>query len=81
MIILALECSTRLAGAAVLRDREVLASATWTDAPTERQQLFQAIPRLLAEASVTFPQIDVYAVGLGPGAFSGLRMALAAAQA
>lgn len=47
---------------------------------THSKNLFPALKDLLAQASMTIAEVDLLAVGLGPGSFTGLRVGLAAAQ-
>ncbi|MBL9127855.1 MAG: tRNA (adenosine(37)-N6)-threonylcarbamoyltransferase complex dimerization subunit type 1 TsaB [Verrucomicrobiales bacterium] len=78
MICLALECSTRRRSVAVARDDLVLARAvhdTGRDTP-----LFRMIADVLGSASVVPEQVGCVAVGLGPGSYTGIRIAIAAAQ-
>jgi tRNA threonylcarbamoyladenosine biosynthesis protein TsaB len=42
--------------------------------------LFGELEQLLAQASVTLPEIDCFAAGAGPGSFTGVRVALTAAK-
>lgn len=81
MILLAIEQATPLASLALLRDGSLLQQASWQDTRFHAPQLFDSLPRLLASASVSPADIDVFAVGLGPGSFAGLRAALSAARA
>ena len=81
MIVLAIEQSTPVAGLALFRDGQCLAEATWEDARFHNQHLFEQIPRLLDSNGTSLAEVDVFAVGLGPGSFAGLRVALAAARA
>lgn len=80
MIVLALELSTVRASIAIHNDEAPLATASWEEPQARHQRVFEETPRLLAEAGVDWPQIDLFAVGRGPGAFSGIRIGLMAAQ-
>ncbi len=79
MLILAMDQSTARGSLALLRDDRLLAETAWMDDRRHSQQLFDRLPRLLADAEVVFSQLDCLAVGLGPGSYTGLRIALAAA--
>lgn len=81
MILLAIEQSAPTAAAAVLDQGRVRAQRCWTDSRFHHQQLFDFVEAMLAEAGVRLPQVDAFAVGLGPGSYTGLRTALAAARA
>ena len=80
-IILALDQSTATSSAVVMDGQAVLAERTWTDSGGRNQQLFAILPGLLAEAGVDAAHIGGFAVGLGPGAFAGIRMSLSALRA
>lgn len=80
-ITLGLELSSRQGSAALLRDGELLAEQTWIGESIRHGALFQALESLLNKTGVSYGDISLYAVGRGPGSFSGMRMALAAAQA
>jgi tRNA threonylcarbamoyladenosine biosynthesis protein TsaB len=79
MNILALETSTICCSAAVLRDGSVLAEAEWESTTSDHQHLFRILPNLSATAAVTLADIDCFAADSGPGRFTGLRAAMAAA--
>ncbi len=81
MLILALEQSTPAAGIMLLRDGEVIASHEWHEARKRDQHLFAALPTILETGGVKIEELDRVAVGLGPGSFSGVRIAIAAACA
>jgi len=79
-ITLALEHSTSTSSVALLRGTRLLAGRSWQESRVRNQQVFSILPELLREASVDADGIDLFAVGLGPGAFSGVRIALSAAR-
>lgn len=78
MNILAIDQSTPHASIALVSEHELVASDTWTESRSRGQQLFERLPALLAGCGVGFTDVDLFAVGLGPGIFSGLRISLAA---
>lgn len=81
MLILALEQSTPAAGIVLLRDGGVVAEHHWHEARKRDQHLFGALPTILEAGGVEVEALDRIAVGLGPGSFSGVRIAIAAASA
>jgi tRNA threonylcarbamoyladenosine biosynthesis protein TsaB len=79
MTILALEFSSARRSVALARAGVVLAeAAVQTDA--RGADAFGLIEKSLAEAKISRREIDVIAVGLGPGSYTGIRTAIAVAQ-
>lgn len=81
MITLALEMSSARNDIAILRGATIVARRAWNAREFHHTRLFDLLPELFAEADVTAAHIELFAVGRGPGSFSGLRIALTAAQA
>jgi tRNA threonylcarbamoyladenosine biosynthesis protein TsaB len=77
--ILAVETSTELASAALLRGQEVIARQS-SGVQTHSQTLLPMVQELLAEAGLGFAQCDAIAFGAGPGSFTGVRTACGIAQ-
>lgn len=80
MIIFAVELSTVRASVAICEGSRVRAETSWLEPQARHQRLFEETPDLLARAGLDWPRIDLFAVGRGPGAFSGIRIGLMAAQ-
>ena len=80
MTLLALDTSTEWASVALYDGRDVLAEETWHAQRRHADELFPTIERLLARTRITLASIDKVAVATGPGSFTGLRVAIAAAQ-
>jgi tRNA threonylcarbamoyladenosine biosynthesis protein TsaB len=79
MITLAIDTSTPRGAVALLRDDKPLAEATF-DRSQPGHNLFDTAGRLLAGSQLNVDDLGLLAVGLGPGSFTGIRVALAAAK-
>lgn len=80
VLILALDTTTRAGSAAVLDGTRVLAVLPGHADRTHGERLPGELSDVLATAGVTLQAIDLLAVARGPGAFTGLRIGLAAMQ-
>ncbi|MDP2052217.1 MAG: tRNA (adenosine(37)-N6)-threonylcarbamoyltransferase complex dimerization subunit type 1 TsaB [Acidobacteriota bacterium] len=80
MFILALDTSTRGGSVAVTRDAELLALVPGDAARSHSERLPGEIEAALDQAGLRRGDIDLLAVATGPGAFTGLRIGLAAMQ-
>ena len=79
MKLLALDTATEACSAAVWVDGAVLERYEW--APRRHATLIlPMIESVLAESGLTVMQLDAIAVGRGPGAFTGVRIAVGIAQ-
>jgi tRNA threonylcarbamoyladenosine biosynthesis protein TsaB len=81
MTVLGIDLSSRQGSVALLKDGAVLAEKTWIGEQVRHNILFQTLETLLQETHTSYGDISLYAVGRGPGSFSGMRMAFAVAQA
>jgi tRNA threonylcarbamoyladenosine biosynthesis protein TsaB len=78
MTILALEFSSSQRSVAVARDGRVLAETSETGGRETRA--FGMIEKVLVDAKIGRGEIECLAVGLGPGSYTGIRVALSIAQ-
>lgn len=78
-IILAIETSTELASAALLRDGRVISRES-AGVQTHSQTILPMVQSLLAEAGIGLAQCDALAFGVGPGSFTGVRTACGIVQ-
>ena len=82
VVILALETATTACSAALCAaDGSVVAERVSLDGPAHSQRLLPFVHEVLAEAGAGWDDVDTVAVGLGPGAFTGLRIGIATARA
>jgi tRNA threonylcarbamoyladenosine biosynthesis protein TsaB len=81
VLILSIDTSSRGGSVAVLRDEAVLGVvSTWGD-EAYSSRIFRQWEFLLGELKLKLEEFDVFAVGTGPGSFTGLRVGLASAKA
>jgi tRNA threonylcarbamoyladenosine biosynthesis protein TsaB len=80
VIILALDTTTRGGSVAVAEDDRMLAVVAGDESRTHGERLPGELARALVQAGVARERVDLLAVATGPGAFTGLRIGLAAMQ-
>ena len=74
--VLAIDSSTSQTSVAVVKDGQVLFTQSHNDPLAHGEHL----PKLVAQALQDVPKIDLVAVGMGPGPFTGLRVGIVFAQ-
>lgn len=79
MKLLALDTCTEACSAAVYADGNIYAEAALTPR-AHAQLLLPMVEKALAAAGLSLPQLDAIVVGRGPGAFTGIRIGMGAAQ-
>jgi len=80
MIVLAIETATREGSVALARDGRVLAEARGDASQPHAARLPGDALALLDGHALAVGDVDVFAVCLGPGGFTGLRVGIASAQ-
>lgn len=80
LIILSLDTTTRGGSVAVTDDERVLAVVRGDESRTHGERMPGEMARALDAAGLAREQVDLLAVATGPGAFTGLRIGLAAMQ-
>ena len=76
MKILAIDTSTRVGSIAVVEGPLLKAQQILNIRATHNQRLLPGIERILADAGWSLDDLDGFAVSLGPGSFTGLRIGL-----
>ena len=80
-IILAVETSSRIGSVALATDEGLLGETTFSASLRHSAEIFPAIAELLARFGHTPSDITHVCISIGPGSFTGLRIAVAAAKA
>lgn len=79
-LILSIETATRAGSVAVSRGRALLSSRTGDATRSHSTDLLESIREALAEAGYSLRDVELFAVALGPGSFTGLRIGVATAK-
>lgn len=78
MIVLGLDTSTRVGGAAVVGPEGLLGEYTLNVEATHAERLLPAVNQLLKDTGLS--RVEGVAVALGPGSYTGLRIGVTAAK-
>lgn len=80
-LVLALDTSSKATSLAIARGAEVLKSISIAVDEKRSDRLWSEVQSLLAGLDLTIADVDAFAVCVGPGGFTGLRIGMAAAKA
>ncbi|MBE7026870.1 MAG: tRNA (adenosine(37)-N6)-threonylcarbamoyltransferase complex dimerization subunit type 1 TsaB [Ruminococcaceae bacterium] len=80
MKILALDASSGVASAALVCDDILVGEYTINHKKTHSQTLMPMISSLLEDCESKLSEIDAFAISVGPGSFTGLRIGIATAK-
>lgn len=77
MLVLGVDSSSNAATAAVVRDGELLCEYTQNQKKTHSVKMLPMVEAMLADLDLSVADIDVFACGIGPGSFTGVRIGAA----
>jgi len=80
MFILGIETSTKTGSVAVLSEDAVVAQYSLNIEVTHSERLMSTVDRVLKDIGIAIADMDGFAVAIGPGSFTGLRIGLAAVK-
>lgn len=80
MIILALDSSGPSAGVALMRDEIMIYESTVTNKLTHSVNLMPMVEEALIRSNLNLSEVGVFAAVVGPGSFTGVRIAVSAVQ-
>lgn len=80
MTILAFDASTLACSACIMQDGKILSARYLNTGLTHSQTLLPMIEGVLTDAKTTIDQLDRIAVTVGPGSFTGIKIAVATAK-
>ncbi len=81
MLVLAIDTSTKACAVGLCRDGKILAEYKINMGMTHSEGLMPQLEQLLERTGTKKGDIDLIAVSMGPGSFTGLRIGLATAEA
>ncbi len=81
MKILAITTSSNVCSVALLDDLKVIIENHITDTKTHSQKLMPLIDTILKSQNITINDIDLFACSIGPGSFTGVRIAVSTVKA
>jgi tRNA threonylcarbamoyladenosine biosynthesis protein TsaB len=80
-LILSIETATLAGSISISSGQEILQSSTRPSKESHSNTLLADIDALLGAAKIELNQIDLFAVAVGPGSFTGLRIGIATTKA
>jgi len=79
-LVLGFDTSAAHCAAALLRGQSVLAQRFEEGSRGQAERLMPILEEILAQAEVSWADLDAIGVGIGPGNFTGIRIAVSAAR-
>jgi tRNA threonylcarbamoyladenosine biosynthesis protein TsaB len=76
-LVLSVETATLAGSIALSRGEEILAAYSGDSGVSHSNTLLNDIDKLLGESQTDLSEIDLFAVAIGPGSFTGLRIGIA----
>jgi len=80
MLVLALESTAKSASAALCRDGELISQYYQSSGLTHSRTLLPMVRDMLRNNEVSLDEVDLIAVAMGPGSFTGVRIGISAAK-
>ena len=80
MLVLGIDTATRIASAGLVRDGEPLDEESCLAQSNHTETLLPLIARLLARSQISLSEVQSIGISIGPGSFTGLRIALSAVK-
>ena len=77
MKILAIDTTSKICSTAILEDEKIIDENTINNGLTHSENLMPLIAELLERNNINLSQIDLIAVCVGPGSFTGIRIGIA----
>ena len=77
MYILGIETSTKTGSVAVVSEQAIVAQYSLNIEVTHSERLMATVDRVLKDTGLAIADMDAFAVAIGPGSFTGLRIGLA----
>lgn len=77
MLLLSVDSSSQASTAALFQDGELLCEYTQNQNKTHSVKMLPMIERMLLDVEAELSDIDVFACGIGPGSFTGVRIGVA----
>jgi tRNA threonylcarbamoyladenosine biosynthesis protein TsaB len=79
-MLLAIDTATRTASVALYDETGIIGEATWRARENHTTSLMPQLARLMALSGTRIERVQVVAVAIGPGSFTGLRIGLSVAK-
>ena len=76
MLILAIDTNTPAGSVAILQGRRLLAEVNLETPQTHSERLLPAVDLLLSSLGIGLPQVEGFALAVGPGSFTGIRIGM-----
>lgn len=81
MKILSITSSSPICGVAILEDEKIIKEINLNNGLTHSESLLPLISQILEETKLQLKDIDLLAIDIGPGSFTGIRIGIATVKA